>query len=201
VEVVYFSRSWLNKVHPPESEAFLAKDPLSLVLLISEVLWKLLIGMSSSLFSKSALISIGFKPCSKGGAMISTSLKNSLKIMVGVECNNMMIFEVDLEANNIWDLFMGDKMKETPNGIRWRDVMSIDPTFDLNFLPKFQSTTVKTFMNIFEGIFECSESDCTFNVNVAVKFNAEKRWKWHNPTVINHPSIDLISFSIIWPKI
>lgn len=137
MEVVYFSQCQLDKIHASQSKAFLVKDPLPLILLISEVLWKFLIGVSSSFFSKLTLVSVGFKPCSKGGAMIDTSLKNSMKIMVGIECHNMMVFEVNLEVNNIWNLFMGDKMKEMPDSIRWRDVTSINPTFNLIFLPNF----------------------------------------------------------------
>ena len=136
MEVVYFSRCQFDKVHP-QRKAFLAKDPLPLIWLISEVLWKLLIGVSPSFFSKLTLISVGFKPCNKSGAMIGTLLKDGLKVMVGIECHNMMIFDVDLKADNIWNLFMSVKMKETPDGVRWRDVTSINLTFDLIFLPKF----------------------------------------------------------------
>ena len=185
----------------PQSKAFLAKQPLPLILLISEELQKFLVGVFLSLFSKLSLVLIGFKPCSKGGAVISTLLKDSSKIAIWVKHYHVVIFKMNLEANNVWDLFMSVEVKESPDRIRCRDVLAINPVLDLIFLPKFQSTPVRSFMNIFKGIHESSKGDCTFHVNVAVEISTEKRGERDNPAVIDQLSIDLISSSIIWSKI
>ena len=103
-KIVYFSWCRFNEIHLPQSKAFLAKQPLPLILLISEELQKFLVGVFPSLFSKLSLVLIGFKPCSKGGAVISTLLKDSSKIVIRVKHYHVVIFEMNLEANNVWDL-------------------------------------------------------------------------------------------------
>ena len=87
---------------------------------------------------------------------MSATFKDSIKILdIGIEDDHVVIGKVDLQSTNVWDLLMKFIMEYTPNGVRCRDVATIDKPFDFVLKIDFQSSMIWTLLNIFEDIFKC----------------------------------------------
>ena len=134
----------------------LVDTPLPLVGIIDKMLWKFLIGIFASFFPKRSRISVGFKESSQRCSLVSATFKDSIKFLdIGIEDDHVVIGKVDLQSNDVWDLLMMFIMEYMPNGVRCRDVATIDKPFDFVLKIDFQSSTIRTLLNIFEDIFKC----------------------------------------------
>ena len=87
---------------------------------------------------------------------MSATFKDSIKILdIGIEDDHAVIGKVDLQSNDVWDLLMNFIMEYMPNGVRCRDVVTIDKLFNFILKIDFQSSMIRTLLNIFEDIFKC----------------------------------------------
>jgi len=147
-----------------------------IVLVVYKMLRKLLICILASLLTNSPFVSVGFEECSESSPLIGTTLKNSLEVIVGIKGDHVVIGEMDLKLDNIWDLLVSVKVENSPDSIQRRDVASVNPPLDLVLLPHFECTMIWPFLDVLECVLEGSKSDSTFHVDVAVKISIEERW-------------------------
>jgi len=109
------------------------------------MLRKLLICILASLLTNSPFIGIGFEECSESSPLIGTTLKNSLEVIIGIKGDHVVIREMDLKSDNIWDLLVSVKVENSPDSIQHRDVVSVNPPLDLVLLSHFKCTMIWPF--------------------------------------------------------
>ena len=164
------------------------------------MLWKFLVGVFPSFDSQLLFtrVCISFEISTQCCTFMRCSSKDCVDVLIRIEGDHVLTWQVDLEMNDTWHLSIHVKLIDMVASFHI-------PTFcvPLNFISviDLKGCEIWAFLNIFEEVFERSKRCCALNIDVTVKC-CRKKWAERNdPPVVHTDTSNQIWVTIIWMKI
>lgn len=114
-------------------------------------------------------------------------LARKMNLLVNEQLNQKLWNYKDgtyLKAFNWRDMFMDVEVENLPNPFRCSDVLAINALFNfVVFILK--SSSIRTFINMLETVFNCAKHCNRFDIGVAMKFGRNVWVVWDDPPVIH----------------
>jgi hypothetical protein len=176
----------------------LAYVPLSGFLVPSEILRKVLIGdLLCTLQSP-----IGNEPLCERSLFDRLAIHNLLSIIIIIEIDHMLIYEMDRQTIDRWFLFMHREFHCVPDSCNRANVMGIHVIHYLIHICHLQSCTVMTLVYIFVNVLDSLDSGTDLYIDVTVILCRQPGIIRNNVTVVKCVTSGVgIGSAIVWPGI
>jgi len=196
-KVKALASSRMGIVHSSNGKASLPRFPFVSALIPHKLGGKVLI---ENLMCNFWILLVGFEISHESCVLCSCSVYNLLHCfrMVLIPCDALLVWKVDLKANNIWRGTMHDKVKKMPKGLTGRDKASIKILFDLILAcPKLHSNTIMALVDILVDVLQGFDGGDALDIDVAMVLPYQISTVSHNPAIINLLSPDLKCLSSV----
>ena len=121
------------------------------------------------------MLLVGLEPLCQLGDLGSRVIKDSLRVIIWLEVDHLLILQVNRKAIDSGKLLVHGELKDVPTGLHRTNIAGIYIILDLIHISNLDSSTVRALVDVLVDVLDSLDRSTDLDIDVAVILGKEER--------------------------